>query len=215
MSEETIDRKAFFGAVGKTGAAACMCAAAGGMMQALAAEPTPKVEPAPPSQPGDAGATRAAKRMEFVDEWLPRFFRVMDETVDTATRRTLMEANGKVCFASYAGPPRTTPRPDELERFRAWIAGPGASRGYSLQGDAILFEYVGSAETGGAAPERVCLCPVAEGQKPGTLSPTFCHCSVGYVREMHERRLGRKLKVELLGSVLAGDARCRFRITVA
>lgn len=222
MSGETMDRKAFFGAVGKVGGAACMCAAAGGMMRALEATPTPKPaaavpkpEPAAPSQPGDATLARAAKRMEFVDEWLPRFFRVLDETVDAATRRTLMEANGKVCFAAYAGPPRTTPRPDELERLRAWIAGPGAGRGYSLQGDAILFEYTGSAETGQAAPERVCLCPVAEGQKPGTLSPTFCHCSVGYVREMHERRLGRKVKVELLDSVLAGGARCRFKITVA
>ncbi len=214
MSGERIDRKAFFGAVGKIGGAACMCAAAGGMMSALGAEPTPKPEAAPPSRPGDATPARAARRMEFVDEWLPRFFRVVDETVDEPTRNRIMEANGKACYAAYAGPPRTTPRPDELERLRAWIAGPGAGRGYSLQGDAILFEYTGSAETGQAAPERVCLCAVAEGQKPGTLSPTFCHCSVGYVREMHERRLGRKVKVELLDAVLAGGARCRFRITV-
>jgi hypothetical protein len=214
MSPRIMDRKTFLGTIGTLGGAACMCAAASGMRSALGAEPTPSPAPAP-SSPGDTTVTRAAKRMEFVDEWLPRFFRVMDETVEEAARRKLMEANGKACFVAYAGPPRKTPRPDELERLKAWIASSGADKGYSLQGDAILFEYLGSAETGHASPERVCLCPTAEAQKSGKLSPTFCHCSVGYVREMHERMLGRTVKVELLDSVLAGGARCRFKITVA
>jgi len=45
--------------------------------------------------------------------------------------------------------------------------------------------------------------------------PAFCLCSVGYVKEMHERTFGRSCEVELLDSVLYGGKRCRFRITVS
>lgn len=214
MRREPMGRKAFLGALGKIGGVACMCAAAGGMRSALAGDPPPKAEGAP-SAPGDKTPARAVKRMEFVDGWVARFFETLDQTVDEPARRKLMEANGKACYAAYAGPPKREPRADELERFRRWIAEKGAQAGYSLQGDAILFEYVGSAETGQASPECVCLCPTAEAQAPGKISPTYCHCSVGYVREMHQRMLGRAVKVELLDSVLKGGKRCRFRLTVA
>jgi hypothetical protein len=51
--------------------------------------------------------------------------------------------------------------------------------------------------------------------KPKDLSRTFCLCSVGYVKAMHERTFGRSCEVELLDSVLYGGKRCRFRITVS
>jgi len=54
----------------------------------------------------------------------------------------------------------------------------------------------------------------AEAQTAKTLSPTYCLCSVGYVREMHERVLGRPVEVELADSVLRGGKRCRFRMVV-
>ncbi len=84
-----------------------------------------------------------------------------------------------------------------------------------MDGDAIVMEFLGSAETGQASPEGVCLCPTAEAQGPKRISPTFCWCSVGYVKEMHERVFGRPVRVELLESVLMGHARCKFRITLA
>ena len=84
-----------------------------------------------------------------------------------------------------------------------------------MDGDVITFEYLGSAETGQASPENVCLCPTVEAQKAGDISPTYCHCSVGYMKEMHERRFGRSVDVELVDSVLMRAKRCRFRITLA
>lgn len=66
-----------------------------------------------------------------------------------------------------------------------------------------------------AWPERICLCPMAEARKGGQLSPTYRLCSVGYVKEMHERMLGRPVEVELVGSALQGGARCKFHMTVA
>lgn len=207
MAHRPLRRKEFLATMGKAGA--CMCAAAAGMRTAFAGQAQ-----APAPKPGDKTVERAAKRMEFADGWVRRFFATLDKTVDEASRGKLMRANGRSCYAAYAGPPKKTPGPDALEKFTAWIAQQGQARGYSIEGKVISFEFVGSAETGQAAPENICLCPMVEAQKAGEISPTYCFCSVGYVQEMHERMLGRPVEVELVDSVLRGGKRCKFRMTV-
>lgn len=208
MIHGPIGRKEFLATLGKGGAGLCMCAAAAGMQAAFAGQTAP-------SNPGDKTDERAAKRMEFVDGWVRRFFEAMDRTLDKASRQRLMMANGKSCFAAYAGPQKNQPAPDALEKFTAWITAEGKEKGYSIDGKVISFEFTGSAETGQASPESLCLCPAAEAQKPGQISRTYCLCSVGYVKEMHERRLGRPVEVELVDSVLRGGKRCKFRMTIA
>ncbi len=208
MIQKSLKRKDFLATLGKGGAGLCMCAAAGGMRAAFAGQTAP-------TKPGDKSFERATKRMEFADGWVQRFFEAMERTLDDTSRQKLMMANGKSCFAAYAGPPKKQASPDALEKFTAWIAQQGKEKGYSLEGKVISFEFVGSAETGQASPENLCLCPMAEAQKPGRISPTYCLCSVGYVKEMHERTLGRPVEVELVDSVLRGGKRCKFRMTVA
>jgi hypothetical protein len=208
VSHKSLKRKDFLLTLGKGGAAMCACAAAAGMQAALAGQSTP-------TKPGDKSVERSAKRMEFADGWVRRFFDALDGTVDEASRQRLMIANGRSCFAAYAGPPKKTPDPDALEKFTAWIAEKGKERGYAIEGKVVSFEFVGSAETGQASPEGICLCPMAEAQKAGQLSPTYCLCSVGYVKEMHERMLGRSIEVDLADSVLRGGKRCKFRMMIA
>ncbi len=200
----------------------CMCGAALGMQTVLAAaEQTKPAAPAteaqklPETKPGEKSVARSAKRMEFVDGWVNRFFKAVDENVDKPTRLKLMAANGKACFCAYFpdAPRRAEPIP--LDRIRQWIADGAKDHGYGMDGDVITFEYLGSAETQKASPENVCLCPTVEAQKVGDISPTYCQCSVGYVKEMHERRFGRSVNVELVDSVLMNAKRCRFRITLA
>ncbi len=212
MGEVLVDRKRFLTVLG----ACCACGAVQGARRALAGEtPTPAATDVPATRPGDLTVERAAKRMEFADGWVRRLFVVLDQELDEPTRRRVLEANGKACYVAHAGPPARQAGPDAVERFRAWVAAEGATRGYSADGATISFQYESSAETGEAAPERLCLCPMAESQANGRVSPTFCHCSVGYVREMHERLLGRPVKVELVDSVLRGGTRCRFTLTIA
>ena len=206
MDEAPIKRKEFLATLGRAGA--CACAAAAGMTAALAGQSAA-------TKPGDKTVERAAKRMEFGDGWVRRFFEVIDRTLDEPTRRRLMMANGKSCYAAYAGPPKQQPGPDALEKFKAWVAEKGKERGYAIEGNVITSEFLGSAETGQASPENICLCPMVEAQKPGQISPTYCLCSVGYVKELHERILGRPVEVELVDSVLRGGKRCKFRMTVA
>ncbi len=217
MKNKPINRKEFIASLGKFGAGTCLCAAAAGMEAAFGGQTASSKSAQTPAstKPGDKSVERAAKRMEFGDGWVRRFFDVMDKTLDETTRKKLMIANGKACFSAYAGPPTKQPGPDAFEQFAKWIAQNGKERGYAIEGNVISFEFVGSAETGQASPAGVCLCPMAEAQIPGKISPTYCLCSVGYVKEMHERRFGRPVDVELVDSVLKGGKRCKFKITVA
>jgi hypothetical protein len=221
MKDKTINRKEFIAALGKIGAGTCMCAAASGMHAAFGGQTSGSktVSPASPAKtvaqtkPGEKTVERAAKRMEFGDGWVRRFFEAMDQTIDEPSRKKLMMANGKACYSAYAGPQKRQPGPDALQKFTEWIAQSGKEKGYSLDGKVITFEFVGSAETGQASPEKICLCPMAEAQAAGKISPTYCLCSVGYVKEMHERILGRPVEVELVDSVLRGGQRCKFKMT--
>ena len=219
MVRDTVGRKEFMTMLGRAGVGTCMCGAVLSAQRAIGAEPGTepqqnKPAPAPETRPGEKTTARAAKRMEFVDTWVPRFFAVLDAELDEPTRRRIMAANGKACFSAYRPDLKPRPEPASRETIAAWVAQRGKARGYSMDGDAIVMEYVGSAETGQASPEGICLCSTAEAQGAKRISPTFCWCSVGYVKEMHERVFGRPVKVELVQAVLMGHPRCRFRITV-
>ena len=208
MKNGVMDRKSFLRSLGKAGACAgaCACAAAGGLRAALGPEPGQ-------AQPGDKTPERAVKRLAFIDQWLKRFFDVMDQTLDAASRKALMTANGKTCYRDWI---RESKQEINQVDFAAWaerIARAAKREDVRVEGNVIYFQYQSSAETGQSSPEGVCLCSMAESLPPG-LSATYCLCSVGYVKEMNELRFGRKADVELLDSVLMGGKRCKFKITI-
>jgi hypothetical protein len=60
-----------------------------------------------------------------------------------------------------------------------------------------------------------CHCPwVKESLRAGDVrvSPTFCHCSAGFVKKPWEVILGQPLEADVLESVLTGSRWCRFAI---
>jgi hypothetical protein len=217
MDGDKIDRKAFVKVLGRASLGTCLCGAVLGAQRVLGMEAGRQAPaaPAPQTKPGERSTARAATRMEFVDRWVPRFFAVLDAELDEPTRRRIMVANGKACFSAFRPDLKRRADPATRERIAAWVASRGQAGGYSMDGDTIVMEYTGSAETGQPSPEGVCLCPTAEAQGAKRITPTFCWCSVGYVKEMHERVFGRPVNVELAQSVLMGHPRCRFRITLA
>jgi hypothetical protein len=44
------------------------------------------------------------------------------------------------------------------------------------------------------------------------VSPTFCQCSAGFHKKSWEVIFGRPLKAEVVETVLAGDAWCKFAV---
>jgi hypothetical protein len=204
MNHRIMDRKSFLKSIGKAGA--CACAAAGGLRAALALAPNQ-------AKPGDQTPERAVKRMEFAAHWVKRFFDVLDQTLDEESRRKLMMTNGKTCLREWIQESKQEIKPTSFERWAEKAVQNPPREGLRVEGNVIYFEFDSSAETGEASAEGICLCPLVE-SKPAGMSPTYCLCSLGYVKEMHELRFGRKAEVELLDSVLRGGKRCRFKITI-
>jgi hypothetical protein len=207
MSNGTMNRKEFLSNVGKVCMGTCACAMVGGLSAVYAQENQSAPPPAAPPK------SRADQRIEFAEGWVKRFFAVLDENLDEATRMKIMMANGRSCYLNWIAETKQQIRPITLERLKEWIASKANDGSYRIDGNDIYFQYMSAAETGQASAENACLCTLVE-TKPAGLSPTYCYCSVGYVQVMHEKLLNRPVKVELVDSVLKGGKRCQFKITV-
>jgi hypothetical protein len=212
--DKTCNRKQFFAGVGR----ACVCSCVGAMAASLgvadAQESEKKASEKAKAASVPAKVPRSHERIEFTEKWAVRFFKVFDENLDEATRTKVMMANGKACLLAWQRETNQKPRPQAvtLENFAKWVKA-SQSTAYRVEGNVIYHEYTVAAETGLPSPEKHCLCPMVETNPPG-LSPTYCLCSLGYVKEMHEQLFKKPVKIELLSSVLRGDARCKFKMTV-
>ncbi len=60
-------------------------------------------------------------------------------------------------------------------------------------------------------PERDCVCGLVNSK----ITPAFfCHCSIGWQKQMYETILGKTVDAELKESVLKGSKRCVFQIRI-
>jgi len=208
-----MNRKQFLTGVGKACACSSVYALAAGLNSVYAEDSTK--QSAEKSEREPVKKPRSQERMDFTEQWAVRFFGVFDANLDEPTRMKIMMANGKACLLAWQKETNQQPRtePVTLERFAKWVKEKG-SPDYQMEGNVIYFQYMSAAETGLPAPENQCLCTMVE-TKPAGLSPTYCYCSVGYVKEMHEQIFERPVEVELVSAVLRGDPRCKFKITVS
>ena len=59
-----------------------------------------------------------------------------------------------------------------------------------------------------------CYCPlVSQGKQ--TLSPTYCECSIGWLKEMFETVSGKPVTVTALETVKRGGKVCRFEVKLS
>jgi hypothetical protein len=148
------------------------------------------------------------KAVEFSKHWVADMMDQMDSQLDPSTRERVMEACGRACFRESH---QETSPPTAAVDLNAWLAGVqnevGAENLYR-EGDTVHFKYVANPR-GLRVADGYCLCPIVE-DGPRTLSPTYCHCSVGYVSELFARGSGRPVKVELLDSLRRGGKECHF-----
>jgi hypothetical protein len=148
------------------------------------------------------------RRARFADAWMKRLMTVVDSQLDPQSRLKLMESNGRACYASYKGERPAKIQPDALDQLIAEMKKWSGEDGVRREGNTIHLTY-GPAGAG----EKRCLCPMVENITAG-LSATYCHCSVGYVKEMFERATGKPVQVDLAESLKRGGKACRFLIKI-
>jgi hypothetical protein len=159
--------------------------------------------------------TSCEKKMEFTQMWVKRFFEIVDQQLDTETRNKLMQSNGTACAKGGYGE-LTNDKPATIEeidqKIVAWQKNLGKENIYRKD-NSVFFNYIGNPD-GLKISDGYCLCPMIE-NKPETLSPTYCQCSVGYVKYMFQRLITfNPVQVELLESLRSGGKACRFKITL-
>ncbi len=192
-----MNRKEFLTTLACGGTAAMAC---GTMPCCVAAGPAiPAAEQNKPEQ---------NERAKFADAWVRRLMVIVDSQMDPPAREKFMESNGRACYASQHGQSAAETPPGALDqlivRLRKWAGEEGVYR----KANTVYFTY-GPA----GANEKRCLCPLVENVSSG-LSPTYCHCSVGSVKEMFERAAGKPVEVTLAESLKRGGKACRFLIRV-
>ena len=57
-----------------------------------------------------------------------------------------------------------------------------------------------------------CYCPIINKIPKGKISPTFCNCSRGWVKELLESATNKPVEVFIDESVTKGDTRCKLRV---
>lgn len=213
MHDSSLTRAEFLSNVGKIGLGACACALTCGIHQVFAEDIPADTTKAKTETTLPPAANRATQRIAFAEGWVTRFFHELDTIVPAETRRKLMMANGCSCHRAWIASEGIQIRKHPFEKWAEWMK-KNPQPGVEVEGNVIHYEYTSAAETGLPSAENACLCPLVE-TKPAGLSATYCYCSVGYVKEMHEQMFDRPVEVVLEDSVLRGGKRCRFKITVA
>ncbi len=204
----TIDRKQFLKQSATLGGC-CGLALAGatGLVQIAAAA-------TPGAATTGAGETPLAARVKQGQQVIKRIVAELDRQVDEPTRQRIMRACGRQCFEGShpAGPKPTAEQAAKfLDGMRKYVGAENVRD--TAAGTVVYFKYTQSPK-GVKTADGNCLCPIFE-DAPKDVSPTYCDCSVGYVRTLFEQATGRETRVELTGSVLRGASTCTFTVTLA
>lgn len=158
--------------------------------------------------------TPCEEKVDFAKNWIKRFMNVMDKNLDEETRKKIMTNCGKECFCSAHSEVKW---PNQgIETVDLYLGQIGALFGKEnahREGNKIYFNHIMNPSRGLKIEDGYCLCPLIE-DGPEGLSPTYCLCSTGYIKEMFERMMGQPVKVKLLESLRRGGKKCRFLIHI-
>jgi hypothetical protein len=161
-----------------------------GLRPVLGAEGMPEQAPAPDGT--------CAGAMAFARHWVKDLIDQADAQLTEAQRKALLEARGRSCArgGAAAHAARFEGRLHEFIVDMQSHLGPDAVR---REGDLVQVTY------------SQCLCPlVAKMQEP--LSPSYCFCSAGWLKEVFATVSGQPVTVEILETVKRGGQRCRFDV---
>jgi len=148
------------------------------------------------------------------EKWIVDLMDNMDGILDDETKSKLMQACGRSCYIGAFGvASKEKATLEEAENFLKRLEGGGYKVTRENKKTTVIFNWGRDHQNpwGLIMSDGYCMCPLVE-KESTMLSPTFCKCSTGYVKEMFERSTGRTASVELLDSLKMGGKDCIFKI---
>jgi len=217
-----MDRKDFLLKLAQTGTGLCCCGAVMGKVPAKNAG-SPATENDTLETSGWIAAMEQRTKegalspdwykVEFAGQWVERLMANMDQLLTDEEKKNLMQACGRSCFIQAFGvASKETPEADCLDNFIKGYQDRGETA-VRKEGNTVYFQYGSNEQNsyGLRLLDGYCMCPLVE-SGPEKLSPTYCQCSAGYVKELFDRLTGKSVRVEVLESLRTGGKLCRFRI---
>ena len=90
-------------------------------------------------EPAQKVQTPDNEKMKFAHKWVKRFFDIFDKELDAATRKRIMEENGKQC---YIGAEHKKHAPVTMEKFVSILEKGLGKENCRMEGNTIYFNYV-------------------------------------------------------------------------
>jgi len=160
--------------------------------------------------------TPAWAKVEKAENWIKDLVDNMDAILDQETKIRTMQACGRSCYSRAFGvAPEEKPTPNEAEKVLSTLKGAGYEVRQEGNMTTIIYNWRRDHQNpwGLILGDGYCMCPLVE-TGPDGLSPSYCYCSTGYVKESFERSLGKPVTVELLDSLKMGGKDCVFKIEI-
>jgi len=139
--------------------------------------------------------------MKHIHKWICALVSNLDENLDDKTKILVLENCGRSCITESMKlrAKRAKKEAKNIEDFLKNLSKVWSH--LKLKGKDIYVEY----------PR--CYCPIVASYK-GNLPKTWCNCSRGWIKELFEQVLDKRVKVILEKSVKQGDKICRFKVVL-
>jgi hypothetical protein len=183
---DMMDRKEFLKAAGL--ASGCMLLfKEGGMASGLC--------PAKITQEGEA------MRKAFFERWITSLMENLEEHLDPAELKGLMEDCGRDCARHSSVHSMAESCKGDVDKFVGTMAKFLGKENCYREGQTVHLKY----------PK--CYCELVD-RGPEKLPGSYCLCSRGWVVEMFGAAAGKPVEVEILKSIKRGDAHCEFSVAL-
>jgi predicted hydrocarbon binding protein len=137
--------------------------------------------------------------LEHGSKQLAKLWELLEQHLDDTKRREILEQLGRNCAKSLGWGEKYKGNPEGFFKFMN-----------QKQGETFTYDKEKGLITV-VTRERECDCKLVNSK----LTPAyFCHCSMGWQKQMYETILGKSVETELKESVLQGSKRCVFQIRI-
>jgi predicted hydrocarbon binding protein len=134
-------------------------------------------------------------------KWVVNLLDALDREIDEETRVKVLESCGRRCIGGG------------FLKKAAAIAKKSKSTEEFLDGLGKVWKHLHVGKDEVFVVYERCYCPLVKGYE-GKMSPSFCNCSVGWIKELFETALKKPVKVEKMGTIKQGNKQCEFKIRI-